>query len=41
MIINEERKKSDYNPIKIISGSKLKVNLDEDYADAKKNDNRN
>lgn len=41
MIIKEERKKSNYDPIKIISGSKLKVNLDEDYADAKKNDNRN
>ncbi|MEA1965611.1 MAG: hypothetical protein U9O41_10890 [Candidatus Aerophobetes bacterium] len=36
MIIDEERKKSDYNPIKIISGSELKVNLDEEYADAKK-----
>lgn len=36
MIIKEERKKSNYDPIKIISGSKLKVNLDEEYADAKK-----
>jgi len=36
MIIDEERKKSDYNPIKITSGSELKINLDEEYADAKK-----
>ena len=34
--INEERKKPDYNPIRIISGSKREINLDDEYLDAKK-----
>ena len=36
MLISEEREKPDYNPIRIISGSKLKVNLEEEYKEAQK-----
>jgi len=33
--INEQRKKPDYNPIKIIPGSNHKINLNEEYLNAK------
>jgi len=36
MLVSKEREKSDYNPIRIISGSKLKVNLEEEYEEAQK-----